>query len=117
MSIETDLYTTLSTTAGVTAICSTRIYPSLAPESATLPYLTYQLITGGRISTITGVNDMTRKRIQLSCHASTYAESKSLADAVDAALEGDGYHDYSSDFYDPSVQIYTAIIDWSFMAP
>ena len=117
MSIETDLYTTLSTTAGVTAICSTRIYPSLAPESAALPYLTYQLITGDRINTITGVDDMTRKRIQMSCHASTYAESKSLSAAVYAALEGDGYVSLEHEFYDADVQIFTAIIDWSFMAP
>jgi len=117
MSIETDLYSTLSNDAGVTAICGTRIYPSLAPESAALPFITYQLITGGRLSTITGVDDMTRKRIQINCNADTYAESKSLSAAVYAALEGNGYVDLEFDTYDSKVQIFTAIIDWSFLAP
>ena len=117
MSIETDLYSTLSNDAGVTAICATRIYPSLAPESAALPFITYQLITGGRLSTITGVDDMTRKRIQINCNADTYAESKSLSAAVYAALEGNGYVDLEFDTYDSKVQIHTVIIDWSFLAP
>ncbi|MDB4312006.1 DUF3168 domain-containing protein [bacterium] len=117
MSIETDLYATLSTDAGVIALCGTRIYPNLAPESAARPYITYQVITGGKLSTITGVDDMTRKRIQLNCNADTYAESKSLSDAVFTALEGNGYLENDFDTYDSTVQIHTVILDWSFLAP
>jgi hypothetical protein len=117
MTIETDLYTTLSNNAGVTALVGTRIYPILAPESATRPYIAYQVITGTRISTITGVDDATRKRIQMSCHADTYSEAKSVSAAVYAALEGDGYLDLEYDSYDAEVQIHTVIVDWSFMAP
>ena len=116
MSIESDLYTTLSNDAGVSALVGTRIYPNLAPESATYPYITYQLISGVRLSTVTGVNDAKRKRIQHSCHAETYEEAKALADAVFAALEGDGYQDLEHEFYDPTTQVHTVIIDWSFMA-
>jgi hypothetical protein len=117
MSIETDLYTTLSNDAGVTALVSTRIYPSLAPEGVTHPYITYQVITGTRLSTITGVGDATRKRIQMSCHANTYSVAKSVSAAVEAALEGDGYLSLSFDNYDAGVQIHTVIVDWSFMTP
>ena len=117
MSIETELYATLTNDAGVTALCGTRIYPNLAPESVSNPYITYQVIAGSKLSTITGVDDMTRKRIQINCHADTYAESKSLSAAVYAALEGGGYLELEIDSYDSNVQIHTAIIDWSFLAP
>ena len=116
MSIETDLYTTLSNDSGVTALISTRIYPNLAPEGVTHPYVTYQVVTGERLSTIAGVDDAKRKRIQINCHADTYASAKDLAAAVEAALEGDGYLAFERDFYDPDTQIHTVNVDWSFMA-
>ena len=116
MTIETDLYSTLSTDAGVIAICSTRIYPNLAPESATNPYIVYSVITGERLSTLPGVGDAKRKRVQINCHSETYAEAKSLAAAVESALEGDGYLELEYDIYDEFSQLHTAIIDWSFIA-
>lgn len=116
MSIETDLYSTLSNDAGVTALVSDRIYPNLAEEDDPRPYIVYQLITGERLSTITGVNDARRKRVQISCHADTYASAKAVAAAVYAALEGDGYLELEYDLYDHETQIHSAIVDWSFMA-
>jgi hypothetical protein len=116
VSIETDLYTTLSGNAGVTAICSTRIYPNLAPETASNPLIVYSLVTGNNISTITGVGDMERKRIQINCNADTYAEAKSLASAVQTALAGDGYLEFQFDQYDPQSQCHTVYVDWSFLA-
>ena len=117
MSIESDLYATLSGDAGVTALCSTRIYPNLAPESVTFPYCAYQMVSGLRLSTITGVGDALRKRLQISCHANTYSEAKALAVAVEAALDGDGYLALLTDYYDPTVQVHTSVVDWSFMTP
>jgi hypothetical protein len=117
MSIETDLYTTLSNNSGVTALVGARIYPGLAPESIAKPYLVYELVFGERLNTITGVDDATRKRIQINCHASTYASSKSVSDAVEAALEGDGYLELNYDLYSAQTQLFTAIVDWSFLAP
>ena len=75
MSIETDLFTTLSTTSGVTTLVSTRIYAGMARETATLPYITYQMITGVRFTTVAGLSDAKRKLIQINCHAATYSLS------------------------------------------
>ena len=116
MSIETDLYATLSGNAGVTAICSTRIYPNLAPESASNPLIVYSMVTGNNISTITGVGDMERKRIQINCNGNTYAEAKSLAAAVQSALSGNGYLEFQFDQYDSQTQTHTTFVDWSFLA-
>jgi hypothetical protein len=118
MSIETDLYSTLINNAGVAALVSARIYPPPVPESAITPYLFYEMITGARLSTITGVGDAKRKRIQIDCVAGSYAEAKTLAAAVFAALEGNGYLETETDAgWSAGVQRYTVAVDWSFMAP
>ena len=117
MSIETDLYTTLSTDAGVIALCSTRSYPGNAPESVTHPYIVYELDNSDRLSTIPGVGDAQRKHIRINCHADTYSEAKALVAAVIAALEGDGYQEDQYDFYDSVTQLHSSIVVWSFMAP
>ena len=117
MSIETDLYSTLSNDSGVTAICSTRIYPNPAPESAARPLVSYQMVSGERILDLPGTSNSIRKRIQINCHADTYSGAKTLAAAVFSALEGDGYMEFEVDLYDPQTQTHTVAIDWSFLTP
>jgi len=114
MSIEQTLYTTLTNDAGVSALIGTKVYPSLAPESVSNPVISYNLVSGVPISTIPGTGNAVRKRIQINCHADTYAEAKALAAAVIAALEGDGYQEMEYDIYDPTSQVHTVIVDWGF---
>lgn len=116
MTIETDLYSTLSNDSGVTALCSTRISPNMAREGTALPYIVYAVVTGSNINTITGVGDMQRKRIQLDCNAATYTAAKNLAAAVIAALEGNGYKEFEFEQYDPETQVHTVFVDWAFLA-
>ena len=115
MSIETDLYAALAADPTVAGLVSTRIYPSLAPENAALPFITYALVSGVRSRTIAGVGDGVSKRIQIDANAATYSGAKALAAAVISALEGNGYLELEYDLYDPETQTHTAIVDWSFM--
>ena len=123
MTIVTDLYSTLNADAGVRAIVGeatspqhSRIYPNLAPESASKPHITYSVVSGTRIDTLPGVGDMERQRIQISCHEKTYEAAQALADAVYSALEGDGRQDLRIDLYDAVTQTHTTHIDWVFHA-
>ena len=116
MSIETTLYSTLAGNSGVTDLVSTRIYPNFAPEDAEYPLIAYQVVSGSRISTLQGVSDAVRKRIQISCHANTYSSAKAIAAAVVAALEGNGYLELEYDLFDSATQLHTVAVDWSFMA-
>ena len=113
MSIESELYDTLSGAAGVTALVSTRIYPNLVPENTANPCIDYSLISGTRFHTLMGQNDMRRGVVQISCHADTYAGAKAVADAVIAALQGNGYLQSEFDFFDPSTETFTVAVDWA----
>ena len=124
MSIITDLYDTLNANAGVRAIVGqatspqeSRIYASHAPESATVPLITYDRISGTRIDTIPGVGDMESQLIQINCVDTTPNSAQTLADAVYSALEGNGYlRNLGGAIYDGSTKTYMVPVDWSFLA-
>jgi hypothetical protein len=83
--IESDLYSHLNTSVG--ASVGGRIYPLRAPEKFTAPVIVYQRISQEPINTITkGSGDML-SIMQIDVYASTYAEAKSIEDAIyDAAM-------------------------------
>lgn len=123
MTVTTDLYATLNANAGVQALVGTgsspqqsRIYPIGATEDKALPLVGYSTVSEIPIDTITGVTDMKRHRIQMNCHARTHDGANALADAVFAALEGDGYQTLRLDLFEAATKTHTVIIDWSFLA-
>jgi len=118
MSVETTLYATLSADAGVRAIVSSgspldhRIYPQIAPDTAVLPYLTYQLITANPFNVLAGAPGGERKLVQINCIANSYSEAKTLAAAVKAAINVDvGYVQAETDDYFSSVESFRVIVD------
>ena len=118
----TNIYALLNPVAGIQALVgqgtspqSSRIYPTIAPESAALPLIEYSVVTDEPESTLTGVGDTHRQRIQISCHALTYDGAQALANAVHDALEGNGYQAYRSDGYQGPTKTHSVVIDWSFI--
>jgi hypothetical protein len=75
----------------------------------------YSLVGETKISTIKGVGDPANERVQISCHAKTADEADALADAVFAALEGNGYQMYRSESYQQSTRTFSVFIDWGFL--
>jgi len=87
MAIETALYSILSSDSGVSAIISTRIYPRIVPQLASLPALSYQQISGPREHTMSGPAGMVKSRWQINCVVESYSALRALADAVRKALD------------------------------
>jgi len=115
MSVETALYNTLSGNSGVTSLVSTRIYAANAPESATVPYIVYSLSGTEIFHTLPGSNDSAKSQMQINCVANTYASGKAVASAVKAALQANGYQQFTFDLYDEVTQRHTMIVGWSFI--
>jgi hypothetical protein len=86
--IEEAVYSRLTTTAAVTAICSTRIYPNKIPQEATLPAVAYQRVSTRRVKAHAAPTGLARVRVQVTCVASSYSAVKALATAVRKAMEG-----------------------------
>ena len=88
MRAEKVVYTLLTGSSQVTALVGLKIYPGLIPQNTTMPALTYELVSGVDIAPINaqagGV--IMRSRVQISALARTYAEVKTIHEAIRGAL-------------------------------
>lgn len=88
MTMLTDMVATIQGTSAISTLVSSRVYPSLLPQSPTLPALTYGQVSAVRVRDLTGPAGKSRHRISISCWASTYAGARALADAVRQSIDG-----------------------------
>ena len=88
MSLETGLRAALLADGTVSGLVGTRVYPEVMPHDVTYPAISYQRVSTVRTQFLTGVDDFTQVRLQVDCWASSYADAKSLANAVKSAIDG-----------------------------
>ena len=86
--IETAIYSILTADENILSLVSTKIYPKIMPQSASLPAITYNQISGPRGHTMGGPDGTVKARYQIDCWASTYSGAKALAEAVRKELDG-----------------------------
>jgi hypothetical protein len=79
--IEEAVVSRLKATAAVAAI-TTKHYPLVAAQGASVPYTVYQVISSPELR----ICEFVRVRIQVSCWAATYGSSVALANAVRACF-------------------------------
>lgn len=89
MSIAGAIYSKLSGTSAVTALCGTRIYPGTGPESADYPLVITQQISAGVADTrsLDGPARHFRTLYQIDVMGSTQASVQALAKAIRQALD------------------------------
>ena len=87
MTAEEAIYTKLLATTPVTALVVSRVYPAYLPESANLPAVVYQRISGPRVQNMDG-SGTAHPRIQITSWGATYKKAKELSAAVRVALDG-----------------------------
>lgn len=88
MRAEKVVYDLLTGSEAVTALVGLKIYPGLIPQNTTIPAVSYELISSVDIPPINaqagGV--ILRSRVQVSALARTYAEVKTIQEAIRRAL-------------------------------
>ncbi len=87
MILEQALYERMTAFAGLTALVSTRVYPSRAPQNATYPLVVYQRISGEHGEVMEGSDGLGMARVQFLAWATTYASAKAVAEQVRLALQ------------------------------
>jgi hypothetical protein len=85
--IDVGIFQLLSTTAAITSLCETRIYPTVLPTGPTLPAVTYRMISAKPSPTLT-TSGFQRWRMQCDCFAETRAQAAGLREALRSTLEG-----------------------------
>jgi len=87
---EAVLRTALVGTTAVTSLVSTRIYPVLAPASASLPFVTWRRSGISREQTLSGPMGVPRVSVEFAIYGSTYEQARDVADAMRLVLDGYG---------------------------
>lgn len=88
MDLETALVNHLENDAGVSAVVGTRIYPNVAGQTVSMPFIVYHRISTPREYTHDGENPLSNPRMQLTMVASTKSAAKDLANQVRFSLAG-----------------------------
>lgn len=87
MLVQEALRTKLLATATITTYVNDRVYPKWKPQDATLPAISYRLITGISEHSHDGISGLAHDRFQIDCWARTYKEAVEMADAVRLAID------------------------------
>lgn len=118
MVIESTLFDLLTDDAGVAALVSTRVWPSVLPQNPTLPAIVYQEARTNTRVMADGDSGGRESRFLLSAWATSYGVAKDCKAAVVAAINGvagSGIEriaiDAMRDDYDPETKWYRQMIE------
>lgn len=89
------IYGILSTANGVTSICSTRIYPDVAPQNAAYPFVIYTIEGTDPSDTKDGASKLDAVTFTVMSLADNYDTANSLAAQVRGALDAKARGTYS----------------------
>ena len=81
------IYGKLSATTAVTAITSTRIYPEMATQDATYPFIVYSVTDTAPTDIKDGVSPLDVVSVSVMMYAESYAVALDLSEKVRAALD------------------------------
>ncbi len=115
MTIETDLITRLTGDATVSSLVSDRIYPVNQVEpDMTFPCLVYQRISTITPTVLVGTTSLEAARFQISVWSKQYSETKTVANAVKAALDGNNNTTFENeqDRFDDDVDVNFTVLDF-----
>jgi hypothetical protein len=109
MTIETAIYTALS------GLASGKVYPLVAPEKVTAPYIVYSRISSTPENTLDGGSTIDLVRIQVDTYANTYSACKNLAESVRVAMESGvvkSTMQTDQDLFEPDLKVYRISQDY-----
>lgn len=113
MTVESDLY------AALQSLVAGRVYPDVAPDGATTPYITYQQIGGKSTQYLEStLPDKKNGRFQVNVWATTRTSASALVLQVEAAIVGsmafqsEAIGAHVSD-YEPDTKLFGAMQDFS----
>lgn len=110
--LQESLVTALSGVAGA------RIYPMLAPQPATTPYVVYTRVVSQVENVMAGNGNppINQTRLQIDVYSKTYSEANSVAQAVTAAMLAWNIQNVnisSQDLFEPDTRLYRVMLEYS----
>ena len=87
MQLGKAIYNILSNDATITDIVSTRIFPSVAPQTTQFPFIIYDITGVDPNDTKDGASTLDTNDVMISCYSETYSEASDLAQKIRVAMD------------------------------
>jgi len=87
---EAVLRSALVANNAVLALIGSRVYPVIAPATASLPFVTWRRVAIRRQQTLGGPSGMPITSVEYSIFGTTYEQAREVADAMRSVLDGYG---------------------------
>lgn len=111
--IETDLIARIRSDTAIAALIGSRIYPLVAPEGATKPNITYQLLSSERDRHLLGPSGLVHSTYQFDCWANTMDAARPLAEFLRLRL--DNYAAITTGTHEiQRIKLVNALDNWEF---
>ena len=115
--IEIDLYTYLKNDTAVKLAVGTNIFPMVAKEGVTTPYIIYTNVSDVDQTSFQGDNYSKNSRFQLDIYSPSYGEVKEILGVVKDALYNFGFfpHNFvARDLYEKDTKLFRQLIEFNF---
>lgn len=87
MQIGKSIYDILVNDTDVSALVSTRIFPNVAPQTTTFPFIIYDVTGVSPNDTKEGPSTLDTNDVMISCYSETYSEASDLAQKIRVAMD------------------------------
>lgn len=87
---EAVLRSALVASNAVSTLIGSRVYPVIAPATASLPFVTWRRVAIRRQQTLGGPSGMPVTSVEYSIFGTTYEQAREVADAMRSVLDGYG---------------------------
>lgn len=97
-------------------LAGNRIYPVIAPDKATCPYVVYQVIFSNSENVLDGSTGLINTRIQFDVYSKVYGEAKQLFAQLDSLMNLWSIKNVSlgsSDGFESAVRLFRVSADYS----
>ena len=87
MQIGKSIYYILVNDTDVSALVGTRIFPNVAPQTTTFPFIIYDVTGVSPNDTKEGPSTLDTNDVMISCYSETYSEASDLAQKIRVAMD------------------------------
>jgi hypothetical protein len=114
--IENYIFQHLSTSTAINNYVGARIYPLIAPQNPTYPFIIYQRIGTIPAYALDGFGSLSNVSMQFDCYATNYGTIRSLSSALHTVMQAATFKSILNndmDFAEPELDSYRVTQDYS----
>lgn len=116
--LSNQIYTVLTASTLITSLTTSRIYPVIIPQNATLPHIVYNRVSGDRVNGLAGYLTAERPKYQIDIYSDSYEQARTLSGHVHTVLNASTLTVVllsDTDLYEDNVNQYRVTNDYSFI--